>query len=88
MKRPNPTCRRCKVSMKIGKALQNPPHSIPDFADDTGKEDGCTISPDHYRVIMTDCWKCPKCGHSLTIFISILVRKIQSSIVMDVLKIY
>ena len=68
MKRKIPKCNRCQVLMEEGIALQNGVSGFPDFIGDTGKERGCTMSVDSLKVSLIPCWKCPKCGHSLTIF--------------------
>ncbi len=57
-----PTCRRCKVKMKVGKVILNGVRGLPDFE---GDKTACTLSPDHSKASLVDCWKCPKCGHTL-----------------------
>ena len=52
--------------MKSGVALQNGFSGAPDFPGDTGKERGCTVSLDSLKVKIVPCWKCPKCGHSIS----------------------
>lgn len=60
-----PICNKCKVAMKIGEALENGFTGSPDFY---GDQSGVmTISADPSKVKMVKCWKCPKCGKSLTI---------------------
>jgi hypothetical protein len=56
-----PECRRCKVPMKEGTALQNTLEGYPDFPGDTS---ACTVSRTGPAEIVK-CWKCPKCGHSI-----------------------
>lgn len=57
------TCRRCNVEMRPGKALvQTLTAGAPDFPGDTH---GSTMSADGPGR-MVDCWKCPKCGYSVT----------------------
>jgi hypothetical protein len=51
--------------MKQGMALQNGWTGLPDFA---GDQSGVvTISPDPRKVAVVDCWKCPKCGRSISL---------------------
>ena len=55
-------CKKCKVTMKIGVALQGTPSGVPDFPNGPV----CTVSMGPpYR--MVSCFKCPKCGHSISI---------------------
>lgn len=59
-----PKCKRCKVWMKKGTALQDVLSGIPDFI-------GCsnnivTLSPSGKAELIT-VWKCPKCGESYSI---------------------
>ena len=57
-----PDCFKCNATMIEGMALQNTIAGLPDFPGDTH---ACTLSltgpPE-----MVPCWKCPKCGKSLT----------------------
>ena len=62
MKNKTPNCRRCKVPMKESTALQNTPTGLPDFPGDAV----VTMSADGPAEIVP-CWKCPQCGHSITI---------------------
>jgi len=50
--------------MKEGMALQNTLTGLPDFPGDTF---ACTVSRDG-PAEMVACWKCPKCGHSISRF--------------------
>jgi hypothetical protein len=62
--RHTPACHRCDVPMKEGSALVNGYSGSPDFA---GDQSGImTISADPKKVAMVSCWKCPKCGHSIS----------------------
>ena len=60
---PPPACHKCAVAMKKGTALQSTlVYGTPDFAGDMR---GVTVSeggPGRFVL----CWKCPKCGHSIT----------------------
>lgn len=58
-----PVCRRCKAPMQVGQALIPVPIVSPDFG---GDEDlrGCTVNPGPGK--LGECWKCPKCGHSVS----------------------
>jgi len=50
--------------MKEGMALINGwSGGLGDF---DGDKEGCTLSPDSKKVKMVPCWKCPKCGHSIS----------------------
>ena len=66
MKKTIPACKKCHVRMVLGIALVNGTKGSPDFPGDTGKEDGCTQSADSLKVKLVHCWKCPKCGHSIS----------------------
>jgi hypothetical protein len=56
-----PKCRRCKVGMRHGIALQNGLSGTPDFV---GDKTDMTLSPDPEKVNVIKTWKCPQCGHS------------------------
>lgn len=61
----SPNCRRCKVSMRIGQALVATPRmGRPDFPGqiDTRGQTFTMTGPG----VLIECWKCPKCGHSIT----------------------
>lgn len=60
-----PSCRECGRQMKPGKALLNTVVGFPDFAGDTGREVGCTLSR-MGPAQLVPVWKCPHCGHSVT----------------------
>lgn len=60
-----PKCRKCHVTMKSGMAIQNTLRYHPDFPGDTLGIDGQTVTADG-KPVMIPCWKCPKCGHSIT----------------------
>ena len=50
--------------MEVGFALVNGwSDGMGDFE---GDKEGCTLSPDSSKVRMVPCWKCPKCGHSIS----------------------
>jgi hypothetical protein len=51
--------------MKKGEALKNGFTGSPDFMGDQGGV--MTISPDPRKVKMVPCWKCPKCGKSISV---------------------
>src|SRR5689334_21884532 len=59
-----PRCRKCKVAMKDGQALINTLVLHDDFGGDAASN-GCTMSYSG-AAQMVACWKCPKCGKSLT----------------------
>ena len=63
MKKTIPKCRRCHVNMKPGTALENGVSGTPDFS---GDKDACTLYLDPAKVSVVNCWKCPKCGHSIS----------------------
>lgn len=56
-------CRRCGTESIKGKALVNGWTSSDDFGGDAGGI-GCTMNINPRDVKMTECNKCPKCGHS------------------------
>ena len=58
-----PRCKRCKVWMKKGIALQEGYSGIPDFI---GSKEVVTMSPSGNSKLV-NVWKCPKCGESRTI---------------------
>lgn len=58
-------CKRCKVKMVEGKALQNRLVGSPDFLGDTGRERGSTQTRSG-KADLIPVWKCPKCGQSVT----------------------
>lgn len=56
-------CLKCNVEKVSGQALMTTlVAGSPDFP---GDERGITMSPGGPGVVVT-CWKCPKCGHSVT----------------------
>jgi hypothetical protein len=65
---PPPSCRKCHVPMSKSTAIANT--LVAGMADFPGEEDGvvragATLSyGGPGRVV--PCWKCPKCGHSIT----------------------
>ena len=57
-------CYRCKLPMQTGVALMNGFTGSPDFM---GDQSGVlTITTDASKIKMVECWKCPKCGKSLS----------------------
>ena len=57
-------CRRCKVQMKPGVAMGQTWVSFEDFGGDAGSL-GATWSAGGPGSVI-ECWKCPRCGHSVT----------------------
>jgi len=58
-----PVCRKCSIEMKEGQAIEQTWTSgIPDFI---GESRGITMSLGGSGKVI-NCWKCPKCGHSIT----------------------
>jgi hypothetical protein len=51
--------------MEPASALQNTLVGYADFIGDTGLEDGSTMSRSGPAELIP-CWKCPKCGYSVT----------------------
>ncbi len=57
-----PECRRCKIPMREGEALQNTLAGYPDFP---GDRHAVTLSRTGPAEIIK-CWKCPACGRSIS----------------------
>lgn len=58
-----PICRKCDLPMTAGRALaQTFVAGMPDFPGDTHASTFSAGGPGK----MIDCWKCPKCGRSIT----------------------
>lgn len=55
-------CTRCKVKMKPGQAMTSTWRGMPDFS---GDRYPVTMSPGGPGRVVR-CWKCPKCGHSIS----------------------
>jgi len=62
-----PSCRRCSVPMGKSTAIANTlVAGMPDFLNQVGVEvRGITVSYGGPGKVIP-CWKCPKCGHSIT----------------------
>lgn len=60
--RHTPACSRCHIEMKKGTALVNGWSGYNDFVGDPGV---VTLHPNPKLVSIVNCWKCPKCGHSI-----------------------
>lgn len=58
-----PKCHKCNVVMERGHAIRETFTGVPDFP---GCSEVVTVSPGGPGKLV-DCWKCPKCGHSISI---------------------